>query len=236
VVWVGDDVREQLHLCWLAASIRREVGDVQLAVARFSLPVNGYVGLGALSLANLERTTPAPLSPADPDEASELWRRYLEPDPTAFLQHAWERRGHPFFGHLWVLARRLPREADGLTYWERRLLERLVMDEAPLARVIAHVVAGASGSTPDLIGDRTLMERLRDLERAGLVERSGDGRAIRSTSCRVTELGRRVWSGAANRVEEGGLDRWLGGCHLDSASGTMWWYEGDGRPPRLSSV
>lgn len=42
----------------------------------------------------------------------------------------------------------------------------------------------------------------------------------------LTDSGRRVLAGDANRVELVGFDRWFGGTHLRSGD-TMWWREGD---------
>jgi hypothetical protein len=47
-----------------------------------------------------------------------------------------------------------------------------------------------------------------------------DPAALRATAA-ITDAGREVLSGRADRVDLGGIDRWLGGVHLHG-DGTRW--------------
>ncbi len=60
-----------------------------------------------------------------------------------------------------------------------------------------------------------------------LLERSGPGTEIRNPDFEVTGLGEAVLAGDENRVDVLGLERWVGGVHLDSDEADMWWRVGE---------
>ena len=50
----------------------------------------------------------------------------------------------------------------------------------------------------------------------------GDGRVFAATAFELTDSGRAVLDGSADRVDLLGLDRWLGGTHLTRANDWRW--------------
>jgi hypothetical protein len=57
----------------------------------------------------------------------------------------------------------------------------------------------------------------------------GDSRAFAAAPVALTELGKDVLEGNADRVEAVGIDRWLGGIHLGTGADWRW-------DPRAGSV
>jgi hypothetical protein len=50
----------------------------------------------------------------------------------------------------------------------------------------------------------------------------GDARKFASARVAITDAGRDVLAGRADRVELLGIDRWLGGTHLNGADAPRW--------------
>jgi hypothetical protein len=50
---------------------------------------------------------------------------------------------------------------------------------------------------------------------------------MRETEVTVTETGKAVLNGGVNAVRLNGIDDWVGGIHLDSAGGEVW-FQRDG--------
>jgi hypothetical protein len=55
----------------------------------------------------------------------------------------------------------------------------------------------------------------------------GNAAAFAGTEIRITELGGRVLAGDADRVDELGIDRWVGGTHL--GPGAVWRWDARSR-------
>jgi hypothetical protein len=61
------------------------------------------------------------------------------------------------------------------------------------------------------------------------VKSSNASRGLPQGTISLTETGRAVLRGMTDRVRECGLDRWLGGVHLEGSE-TLWrWSPGEGR-------
>ena len=76
-----------------------------------------------------------------------------------------------------------------------------------------------------LIADLSFAHTVRDLSAppVPLIEIRGrlEGRGALTGAVELTPTGREVLAGRADRVEECGLERWLGGVHL-AAPGPLW--------------
>ena len=85
----------------------------------------------------------------------------------------------------------------------------------------------------DMVGDHYLFSRLRKLADpalpAPLVTLSGDPTSMRACAAALTDLGRAVVEGRENFIRLNGIDDWVLGVHLDSASGGRVWYRTDDR-------
>ncbi len=227
-VWTADGTGEQLHLCWLAAVLPP---GIEFRFRRPSRPPEPATGVGQCDPAQLRAAESHRLSNAERSGLAATWEAYVAQAPTTFFARVRESASPTH--SLARLVDRFPDRVCGLTAWESRLLSRLVCHpEEPTAHTIGGVLRDYDG--PDFIGDQTLFVRLHELARAGLLDRSGDGRHYATTRFEPTPLGLEVLAGSKNRVLATGFDRWVGGTHVRAANGELWWRDTDGLVPGSS--
>ncbi len=191
-----------------------------------------FHGLGELTAEELETLWPlrVPVDEAVLAAAAAAWDAFRAPDPTALA--AFVAGGGdelPFLRPaLQRLLEELPAARDGLSRSERQLLEALL--DGPL-RPHELFLASQEREEAPFDGDTWLWRRLAALERlvapagGGRVPPPpprGDGRLFAATSFELTDEGRAVLAGRADRVELLGLDRWLGGTHLTPENDWRW--------------
>jgi len=200
-----------------------------------------FRGLGELDPEELESLWPMRERVAEETVAwaAAAWVALREPEPVALaLLSARDDGPLPFApAALRRLLAELPSSRDGLSATERRALEALAAGSSTPAA--AFQAAQAAEAAP-FLGDAWFFRTLAGLSRgeARLVE-TGDGeplpqppplgtQAYAGLGIRLTELGRRVLGGEADRVELLGIDRWIGGTHL--VPGAVWrWDAAAGR-------
>jgi hypothetical protein len=61
---------------------------------------------------------------------------------------------------------------------------------------------------------------------------SGDTTRLRGTEVRLTQHGEAILAGKGNAVEWNGIDEWVGGVHLDSRYGRVWFQTGETLIPK----
>ena len=217
-LWFENDLYDQLQVTDVLA-LAGETGfdPEQLELIEIgSFPGRpGFRGLGEL----------------DSAEFASLWpqRRAVTDEDTAGAQRAWEAvrradpRGidelrldppasRPFLGAALVrLLEELPGVGDGLSRTERQLL-RLLAD-GPLLSGALFVASQDLEETP-FHGDAWIFRTLGELEGSTPLVALTDG------SAGLTDAGRSVLAGEADRVELLGIDRWVGGTHL--VPGAVW--------------
>jgi DNA-binding transcriptional MerR regulator len=225
VLWFEHDLYDQLQL--LQVLSQRE-GRPQLIMVGAFEGHPDFHGLGELTGDELETLWPVRTDVTDEllAAASAAWGAVRAPDPLALQElAARESEGLPFLGPaLGRLLEELPAAADGLSRSERQLLEALAegarrphelflacqaREEAPFEgdawawRRIAALGSGEARLLAPAGGGATPAPPPR-----------GDGRVFAATAFELTDCGRAVLAGDADRVELLGLDRWLGGTHL----------------------
>lgn len=139
--------------------------------------------------------------------ARAAWSAFRAPDPSALVELTAEGA---LRGLGQALARHLaqfPHVGDGLAGTERRALAAVRDGAAGFAAVFRAVTAG---DDPPWLGDSVLRSHLARLgagPRPLLRDHPADG-------YRITDDGRAVLAGHADRVALTGIDHWLGGVHL----------------------
>jgi hypothetical protein len=223
VLWAAESVSEQLFACCVAAQFADRAEPPRIFHAG---PLEG-----SLASSPSEKLRSAPIRPVTGRElraAAAVWKAYVRPTPAEFARRVTRSRPSALFDRLSHLLPRFPAFTDGLTLWERRLLEALRRQpRARLARTLVGVFGRSHPNTDadacDDIGDMILFDMLVDLAHAGLLTMHGDGFTVRATEFRLTRFGRDVLSGRAHRVA-GGFHRWIGGTHLSSEAAELWWF------------
>jgi hypothetical protein len=237
VLWFEHDLFDQLQLLdvlSLAAGAGAATDGLQLIVVGSFPGRPRFHGLGELTPAELESLWPLRRAPTDElfARAGAAWDAVRAPQPTRVA--ALERRGIPELPFLSAALERLleelPGSRDGLSGVERRALRAL---EAGARSPGAAFAAVQADEPAPFLGDtwfhRTLSilgsgpARLLELADGAPLPQPpplGSSAGFAGAPVRVTELGRRVLAGEADRVELLGIDRWVGGMHL--LPGAVW--------------
>jgi hypothetical protein len=124
------------------------------------------------------------------------------------------------------LSREYPATRDGLALTERRVLAA-VADGAPDAGAV--FVRAAARETRPYLGDLTCFARMGQLARGPhpLLRLDPPGGPVqRTTGVRLTGTGARVLAGEADQIALGGIDRWIGGVHLQGHHVPWRWDDG----------
>jgi hypothetical protein len=195
VLWFEHDLYDQLQLLQVITLIDGHDAEL-IDVATF---------LGAHTADELEALWPQrrPVT----DDMRELarlgWDAVSAPEPTAIESLLdGDTSALPFLAAaLRRFLEELPDVESGLSRSERQMLELL---EAEPRTPFDLFLANQGREEAAFDGDVWFFQRLADLQPLVAVEGKAE----------VTDLGREVLAGSADRVDMLGIDRWLGGTHL----------------------
>ena len=146
--------------------------------------------------------------------------RFLEdvPSPLPLLRAALSKI-------LW----RYPDIRSGVNRHETQLLASTRDDGPSVARVIGSSMKAFFYQEDECIGDIWLFWRLRRLADPRLphpaVTLTGKLTAMRGTEARLTSDGEQFLKAELNFVALNGIDDWVGGVHLDSRVGDVWFHQ-----------
>jgi hypothetical protein len=236
VVWFEHDLYDQLQLLDVLA-LARDAGAAPQLVVVGSFPGKpGFRGLGELTAAELETLWPERRRAGEETlaAAAEAWDAFRAPEPSALAE--WARREEPELPFLAPALRRLleelPASADGLSGTERRALAAV---EAGHATPRHAFVAEQDAEPAPFLGDTWFFRTLAELGQGPnrLLETTegeplpaapplGDAQRFVALPLRLTAAAERVLAGEADRVELLGIDRWVGGTHVTTASVWRW--------------
>jgi hypothetical protein len=231
MLWFEADLYDQLQLVQILARLQ-ELG---VSAERVTLICIGehlgsahFGGLGELDagqLARLPDTAAAVLTPAALELAASAWAALRAPEPAGlraiaatpsaelrFLAAAFDRLGREY-----------PSTRDGLSLTERRLLAAVAAG-APDAGA-AFVRAAAKEARP-FLGDTWAFDRMTRLATCQEPLLEAGAPVARGTRLALTATGRRVLEGEADHVALNGVDRWIGGVHLQGRAVPWRWDEG----------
>ena len=234
VLWFEADLYDQLQLIQIVARLHA----LDVPADRTTLICIGeypgiahFGGLGELDadqLSRLPAMAATPLTTAALEHATRAWRLFRAPDPGGlgeiaatpvrelrFVAEAFDR-----------LSREYPSTRDGLSLTERRILAAVA--EGPPTAGAAFLRVGAREARP-FLGDTWGYEAITRLARAPnpLLQPEPTSRRVeRQTRLSLTEVGRHVLDGRADHVALNGIDRWIGGVHLQGRDVPWRWNEG----------
>ena len=235
VLWFEADLYDQLQI----AEILARLADLGVPAERITLICIGehagiarFGGLGELTAGQL-RELPhtnacARLTRAALELATRAWAAFRAPSPEGLGAIAAARLGDlRFLGEAFDrLSREYPATRDGLSLTERRVLAA-VADGAPDAGT-AFVRAGARETRP-YMGDTTCFGRMDRMAQGPhpLLRLDPPGRTVdRTTGVHLTGTGARVLAGQADQIALNGIDRWIGGVHLQGHHVPWRWDDG----------
>jgi hypothetical protein len=232
ILWFEHDLFDQLNLIQLLPWIRERLPPAKVVslVCIGSFPGHPrFKGLGELSadeLASLLETRQR-VSEALYSLAELAWQAFRKPTPEA-LDDVRQRDTSALPYLAAAVARFLqeyPWTPDGLSRTERRLLQ---LAEAGPVDVVAAFPRMHDGEDAYYITDLSFAALVETLSRTTppLVTAARGARSdgpVPKGTVTLTDIGRAVLSGHRDRVATCGLDRWLGGVHLQSGSDVWRW-------------
>lgn len=240
VLWFEHDLFDQLNLIQLLTWIRGRPASRAaslVCIGAFS-GRRRFKGLGELSPEELAPLfdTRHPLSDAEYDLAEQAWEAFRRPGPEALdaLRDA-DTTALPYLGAaIERFLQEYPSTMDGLSRSERRLLR--LADPGPIA-VKTAFPRMHDEENAYYITDGGLADLVTTLSRTSppLITRADNGSVdvgLLSGTISLTGAGREVLTGRRDRVACG-IDRWLGGAHLQSGA-PIWRWDDEQRRIRSS--
>ncbi|HEU4557285.1 MAG TPA: DUF1835 domain-containing protein [Longimicrobium sp.] len=225
VLWFEHDLYDQLQLIqvldWFAANGR----------PRLTL-VCGAEYLGHSEPARLaERFSQrSPVTTEQLALGAAAWNAFRSPDPTAITRLLEDDTLElPYLSD--ALARHLeqfPSTANGLSRSEHQALQVIAGGAATVGE--AYVASHHGLEDPVWLGDWSFAAYLHDLARGAypLVEIGPGDPHDMKRAVKLTDAGRAVLDGSEDRVRLNGIDRWLGGVHLQGRE-AAWRWDGTAR-------
>lgn len=238
VIWCEHDLFDQLylirHLAWFAA---RDLGRTTLSlicIGHFpGMP--GFTGLGQLQPEQLASLVPtrARISARQLDLGTRAFNAFTATDPRALERFLSEEDTSPLpflAPALSRLLREYPAAGNGLSRTEQQMLEILAASgPMPLRELWRAMHARESAY---YVTDVTLRDLLaRGAEEPPLITRTAaaNGREWDATVA-IAPFGAELLAGRDDLVRaRGGIDRWIGGVHLDGIEPPWRWDEATGR-------
>lgn len=229
VLWFEHDLFDQLNLIQLLTWIREHLPSTKAVslVCIGSYPGRpNFKGLGELTAGELAPLfgTRQPVTQSQFDVAGRAWRafRASAPDALDAFRHE-DTSALPYLEPALIrFLQEFPWTTDGLSRTERRLLTLASGDGITLLQAFPQMHEGEHAY---YVTDATLAAMGESLSRTSppllSLDLTMNRPAMLRGHIRLTETGRSVLSGALDKVAACGIDKWLGGAHLQSA-GTVW--------------
>jgi hypothetical protein len=221
VLWFEHDLYDQLQLIqlldWFAAHPRPRLTLINPAQ---------YLGPSSPDQLRALFALRMPVSAAHLATASVAWEAFRAPDPRRIEQvlgtdlSALPHLGSALRRHL----QQFPSTRDGLSRSERQALE--VLADGPRTAGELFAASHHDRENPVFLGDSTFYTYLEGL---GPLVTLGEAAEFRHRTVALTDVGRDVLAGRADRVQAIGIDRWLGGVHLSGREAPWRWDETFGR-------
>jgi hypothetical protein len=238
ILWFEHDLFDQLNLIQLLTWIREHfpADKVVSLVCIGSFPGHPrFKGLGELTPDELASLIETRQRVSGPQYAlAELaWRAFRQPTPESLdgIRQT-DTSALPYLAAAVTrFLQEFPWTTDGLSRTERRLLELASGDGIKLSKAVPQMHASEDAYYVTDTSIAALAETLSRtspalLTLAGGGEHAGD--KVLSGSVTLTDVGRAVLTGQQDRVTVCGIDRWLGGVHVQSG-GQVWRWDDSGQ-------
>ncbi len=220
VLWFEHDLYDQLQLVqlldWFAL---RERGRTRLTIVCEA----EYIGMASLGRLHQMFDTRREVSPGQFGLARSAWQVFRSGEPTQIEDLLVRGTSElPFLdGALRRHLEQFPSTESGLSRSEAQALAAIANGKRTIRA--AFTAASHDVEDPVFLGDGVFVWYLEGLAygRAPLVRLGPEMSNPLDRTVALTEHGRAVLEGRADRIELNGIDRWLGGVHL--AGHTMIW-------------
>jgi hypothetical protein len=233
VLWFEADLYDQLQIIQILdrlAGLGVPAERIQLICIGEYPGIAHFGGLGELTADQL-RELPATnacarLTPAALELASRAWAAFRAPTPDGLHAIAATRSGElRFLGEAFDrLSREYPSTRDGLSLTERRVLAAVAGGASDAGTAF---VRAAARETRPYLGDTWCFAIMARMAHARIpLLGATSGRIDRHTAVTLTPAGAEVLAGRADHATLNGVDRWIGGVHLQGHHPRWRWDEG----------
>ncbi|HZZ00774.1 MAG TPA: hypothetical protein VFE36_14510 [Candidatus Baltobacteraceae bacterium] len=213
VLWFEHDLFDQLQILQILTALETldlEPGRIAIVQSDHYL---GTMTADELSPLLARRRT---VTAATFRSARRAWERFTSTSPLDLYVAAKEDAiGLPFLrSAMQRLCEEYPWVRDGLSRSQRQALQAVAQGAARNQELFRRAQAREEAG---FLSDVTFAKIVAELEapQAPLLEAEG-------TALVLTALGRRVLAGDADWLDAAGIDRWIGGVHLESPDATRW--------------
>lgn len=233
-IWASTGLEDQLFILfvvYLIDVVGADPSKIKLVQFESSKGKYLYRRLGEVSPEQIRHPpTPISLTPSNIDDFRAAWLAVTSSNPIALQGYASIGKStSPYLLQaMRHLLRRYPERRSGLLFWDWRLLSNSRKFGPLAARIIGETMGVDDG---DCIHDEYLFYRLRELadkrnpEPLIKMESYQKKRFYRVAKVALTEFGQGVLAGSASSYPTNPIDEWVGGVHLSSEQGNLWFYE-----------
>lgn len=237
-VWAGTGVEEQWLIAWIVELVRRVGADMaDIRVVQFEhVPGTSHtvLGMGMLRPEQMRvYPEPAALGEAGLAQCRAAWAALASGTPALLAEFSASHAGPNAWltGAVEHIVRRYPERSSGLNDWETRLLANVAKRGPTVARVIGYTMVGDDLDASDHVSDGYLFWRLCRMADGHcpqpLVRMTGARTSLRGTEVTLSPFGEAVLEGRASSYPANPIHDQIGGVELSSASGALWFSEGD---------
>jgi len=239
VLWFEHDLFDQLNLIQLLTWIREHVPAFKTVSLICIDAFPGYPdfkGLGELQPGELASLLDArvPVSDAQYELAGRAWQAFRDSSPEALDALRDDTAALPYLGDAMTrFLQEYPWTRDGLSRTERRLLELAIAAPIPLWQAFRRMGDGDRFYT---VTDLSFADTAKGLSETSpplltLEMEVGSSSPFRAV-LRSTDAGRSVLEGRVDRLSLSGIDRWMGGVHLQGDHPVWRWDDATGHMVR----
>jgi hypothetical protein len=245
-VWLGTALSDQLMLVFVVKLFQHYDLDYStIQIFQYTKLENqelSALGLGLLTPESLKSLCPKPsqLTQQQVRFCLDVWQAITDSTPKALL-NLLERNETclPLLKRaMKTLCYRYPDSETGLSRFDQNILTISNEKGPQAARVIGHVLAYDYHTANqnsiyelDVVGDVYLYSRLKNMAdtklKEPLLKLNEMQQEMRDTTVTLTEFGLQVLVGKANAIDINGIDDWVCGVHLNSASEHVWVRDGN---------
>jgi hypothetical protein len=230
ILWFEHDLFDQLNLLQLLSFIRERVPAEKMVslVCVGSFPGHPrFQGLGELTADELASLldTRRRVGDAQYSLAERAWLAFRAPTPEALdMLRRTDTAALPYLSAAVTrFLQEYPWTSDGLSRTERRLLQLAAAGKTDLTTAFPRMQDGEDAYYITDLSFAALVDSFSHTTPPLITVAPGErnGGAALQGSMAITDIGRTVLSGHRDRVVAFGMDRWLGGVHLQGG-GNVW--------------
>lgn len=235
-IWAGTNLEDQLLILFVIYLVKFIGGDFEkIRIIQFeSLNCYGETlemfGMSHLDPNDMQKhPEPIALLPEQIKLYQTAWDTFTSDTPFPLMQFLSlsQTLNKHLAPALQFLLRRYPRIGSGLDYWETKILSHVGRDGNSAGKIIAD--AWGENIDGDVIGEVYLLNKILHLGNNNLpeplLELSEIQQPYLNIHVTLTEFGVAVINGEASFYPPNPIDKWIGGVHLSSATGNLWFYQ-----------